>query len=132
MKKRAPKEQDVPEREPLTAKLGDAFGDDPEALLRKDPAFEDPLPALLGERGATPLSAVIARSGAAQLCFPPLYADNVVPLRLAERFDNLSRRRITGPIPRLSREMPLQFVRPEPVAMPREYFVARDAQFPKA
>ena len=62
MKKRAPKEMDLREREPLTAKMGDAFGDDPEALLRKDPAFEDPLPALLGERGATPLSVVIARS----------------------------------------------------------------------
>ena len=70
----------------------------------------------------------LARSGAAQLCLSPLDEDNVVPLRLAQRFDNRSRRGIADAVPRLSREMSLQFVRPEPVAMPREYFIARDAQ----
>ena len=48
----------------LTAKMRDAFGDDPEALLRRDPSVDDPLPTLIGERGATTLAEVVVRASA--------------------------------------------------------------------
>jgi len=51
--------------ERLSSKLGDHMGDDPEALLRRDPDLDDPLPDLLSERGMAALVAVAEASSRA-------------------------------------------------------------------
>jgi transcription-repair coupling factor (superfamily II helicase) len=56
------RESDDGDLDLLTAPMRDAFGDDPEALLRRDPNLDDPLPSLVPETGMTSLAAIARAS----------------------------------------------------------------------